>query len=465
MNINHMKYLKAKRIRVFTCCFLLHFTLSAQTTSISYALNGRPSNTSIEDSIGISKNPFAKFIGEWTLKNEDWTQNWGGKTETIKIPKHHTVSAQINTENSLLSIIDGSEPNGHIFWSYNPVTKEVDHLSSFGSLRAGKGKGTIDANGNLRLKLSFEGEAKDTYRIYTYTWIDKDTYALKSVQFDKNDQLTGLFYGGIFVRIKTPTSDKTKEDIKAILKVLDNKDIAIDDKMPLYTDDLVHMAPNNKAITSKAELSSYLKNQAVYGYSDMTHEIIDYEIINDIVVMQGQVTGTFHPSNGNSPIAFKTNNLFVFKRVNGDLKIWKIIYNRSKNTSSDGSIKSEIMYHGQEIRKAFSDGDIEKIKALHHPEVIKALGYNDLKTGRDAVIQGLRETLSNYNLEFIDNEIEAIFVKGDIAIEQTKFSIKGTPKKGGEPFVFSGRTMVTYIKYADSPTGWATIKEIIQPSN
>ncbi|WP_282043793.1 hypothetical protein [Winogradskyella flava] len=299
-----------------------------QKTSIEYESNGKTATLE-------SKNPFSKFIGKWTLKNDNWSQNWGGETEHIKIPKHHTVSAGINTKNSLISIIDGPEPNGHIFWSYNPNTKEVYHLSSFGDIRAGHGKGTIDENGNLRLKLSFEGEPQDTYRIYTYTWLTDNEYELKSIQFDENDKPTGLFYGGIFIRIK----------------------------------------------------------------------------------------------------------------------------------KDEGELKKEILNHGKIIREAFSKADIETIRSLHHPKVIKALGYNDIKNGREAVVSSLRDTLSNYNLEFIENEIENILVEGNIAIEQTKFSIKGTPKQGGESFIFSGRTMVTYIKYADSPTGWATIREIIQPSN
>lgn len=132
--------------------------------------------------------------------------------------------------------------------------------------------------------------------------------------------------------------------------------------------------------------------------------------------------------------------------------------------SQNKDVKHEILKTGKTIRKAFSDGDIEKIKSLHHPDVIKALGYSNLKIGRDEVVKGLEETLKNFNLEFVENTIENIFIKDNVAIEQTKFSIKGTPKNGGDPFVFNGRTMVTYIKYDNSPTGWATIREIIQPA-
>jgi len=297
--------------------------LFPQSTSISYESNSKIS--SLE-----SNNPFVKFFGEWTLKNDDWSQNWGYGTEHIKIPKHHTISKGINTKNSLLSIIDGPEPNGHILWSYNPNTKEVHHLSSFGEIRAGNGKGTIDKNGNVTLKLFFEGEPKGTYRRYTYSWVNDNEYKLKSTQFDENDKPTGLFYGGTFIRFQTAT------------------------------------------------------------------------------------------------------------------------------------IENQILHHGEVIRKAFSEGDIETIEALHHPAVVKALGYTDIKTGRDEVIVGIAGTLENYNLEFIANEVESILIDGNIAIEQTKFAIKGTPKKGGDSFIFKGRTMVTYLKYKESPTGWATIREIIQ---
>ena len=60
--------------------------------------------------------------------------------------------------------------------------------------------------------------------------------------------------------------------------------------------------------------------------------------------------------------------------------------------------------------------------------------------------------------------ILCFLVMNSIAIEQTRFVIQGTPKKQGEPFTFKGRTMVTYVRYEGSTTGWATIREIIQPA-
>ncbi|MEM9856751.1 MAG: nuclear transport factor 2 family protein [Bacteroidota bacterium] len=312
-------------IFLFTCT-----SLKAQTEVITYELNGR-------DTTDFSKNPFRKFIGEWTLKGDNWKHNWGNGTETIKIPGHHTVTKPLNTDNSLLSIIDGPEPNGHIFWSYNPKTGEVDHLSSFGTTRTGKGKGKVSEQGDVTLKLTFEDETSGTYRIYNYTWVNRDEYHMKSVQYSENDQPTGLFYEGNFVRIK-------------------------------------------------------------------------------------------------------------------------------KQINLDPALQKEILDHGMVIREAFGNENIEKLRSLHHPEVIKALGYKDLKTGREEVIKGLKDTMASFTLEFLENEVESILIQGNMATEQTRFSIKGTPKAGGESWIFRGRTVVTYVRYKDSPTGWATIREIIQPA-
>jgi len=148
-------------------------------------------------------NPFTRFMGEWTLKDDAWSQNWGGGSENIKIPNHHTLCRAINTDNSVLCIVD-TPPAGHILWAFNPVRKTVHHLSSFGELRIGTGQGSLSEKGDLHLKLSFEGEAPGTYRIYDYVWISADEYDMKSVQYDASGKATGLFYRGRFVRRPTP---------------------------------------------------------------------------------------------------------------------------------------------------------------------------------------------------------------------------------------------------------------------
>jgi ketosteroid isomerase-like protein len=119
---------------------------------------------------------------------------------------------------------------------------------------------------------------------------------------------------------------------------------------------------------------------------------------------------------------------------------------------------------GLAIRTAFAKGDIAEAMRYHHPDVRKALSYNKVLIGRDAVAADLRDTLSKFHLEFVGNQVESLLIEKDTAVEQTLFTIKGTPIAGGEPFLFKGRTMVVYVRYKPSPTSWASIREIIQPA-
>ena len=306
----------------FILLFVFGYSVFAQKRAISFETNGRSQEQT-------SQNPFQKFIGEWTLKDDNWTQNWGNETETIKIENHHTVTQDLNTTNTLLSIIDGPEPNGQIFWSYNPITKQVFHLSSFGSIRAGKGEGTVNENGDVHLKISFEGEAKGTYRIYDYKWINDNEYHMKSVQYDEDDVATGLYYEGYFIRLKTDSLESVKGEIKTILAVLDSNEISIDEQLKVYANDVVHMAPDSEVINGKLELKTYLLKQREYGTAEMNHQIVRVEVLGDKVLMRGQVEGKYYPSNEAVSIQFKTKILFVFSRIKGNLKIEKIIYNQS----------------------------------------------------------------------------------------------------------------------------------------
>lgn len=111
---------------------------------------------------------------------------------------------------------------------------------------------------------------------------------------------------------------------------------------------------------------------------------------------------------------------------------------------------------------AFMKADTAEIARYHHPEVIKAMSYTNLLQGKAAVMEDLHNTLSTFSLEFIENKVEYLLLQGDVVVEQTLFAIKGTPRAGGESFVFRGRTQVTYVRYEKNPTGWASIREIIQ---
>jgi ketosteroid isomerase-like protein len=116
------------------------------------------------------------------------------------------------------------------------------------------------------------------------------------------------------------------------------------------------------------------------------------------------------------------------------------------------------------IRDAFSRGDVAAIMSYHHPEVVKSIRYGTYLVGRDAVQKDVAGTLQRFHLEWKENRVHSMLIEGDTAVELTDFVIEGTPKNQGDPFVFRGRAMIVYVRYRDSPTGWASIREIIQPA-
>ncbi len=116
------------------------------------------------------------------------------------------------------------------------------------------------------------------------------------------------------------------------------------------------------------------------------------------------------------------------------------------------------------IRAAFARGDIATIMAYHHPDVVKSLSYGNYLIGRDAVQGDIAATLQRFHLEWKENQVRSILIQGDTAVELTDFTIQGTSKNRSDPFLFKGRAMIVYVRYKNSPTGWASIREIIQPA-
>ena len=116
------------------------------------------------------------------------------------------------------------------------------------------------------------------------------------------------------------------------------------------------------------------------------------------------------------------------------------------------------------IRDAFARGDVPAIMSYHHPHVAKSLNYGHLLNDRDAVEADITALLKRYTVEWKENNVRSLFIQGDTAVELTDFTIQGTPKSQGEPFTYRGRAMVVYVRFKDSPSGWASIREIIQPA-
>jgi ketosteroid isomerase-like protein len=116
------------------------------------------------------------------------------------------------------------------------------------------------------------------------------------------------------------------------------------------------------------------------------------------------------------------------------------------------------------IRAAFARGDVAGVMAYHHPDVVKSLTFHTTQNGAAQVAAGLRSSFQQYRVEFVENRNEYLLIRGDTAIEQSIFTIRSIPNAGGPPAILRGRAMVVYVRYAKSPTGWASIREMIQPA-
>ncbi len=114
------------------------------------------------------------------------------------------------------------------------------------------------------------------------------------------------------------------------------------------------------------------------------------------------------------------------------------------------------------LTDAFAKGDAALVASLHHPQVIKYFGGNNVVVGRAALKKGLVEWFKNTKVEFVENTVESTVFNGETAIQVSIFAIKSTPKNGGEPTIGRGRSMVIYVRDKSSPTGWLTLREMTQ---
>lgn len=114
------------------------------------------------------------------------------------------------------------------------------------------------------------------------------------------------------------------------------------------------------------------------------------------------------------------------------------------------------------IRDAFARGDIPALLALHHPNVIKYFGGDNVVKGRAALEKGFTGVFKTSKMEFVENRIESTVFNGETAVETSIFTIKISPGNGGTSTFAHGRSMVVYVRYKDSPYGWVSLREMAQ---
>lgn len=86
-------------------------------------------------------------------------------------------------------------------WTFDAAKSRVHQLSHFGDSRNGVGVGAFNSQSNLTIEVHFQDDPEGIYRVYEYKWISKDEYQMVSKQYDKNQEHTGNWYGGTFIRI------------------------------------------------------------------------------------------------------------------------------------------------------------------------------------------------------------------------------------------------------------------------
>ncbi len=126
-----------------------------------------------------------------------------------------------------------------------------------------------------------------------------------------------------------------KQQVKDILSVLDDHTAPMANKMALWSDDLVYLAPGQEPLTSKKTLEAHLEEQNSHGHSEKTHKILELHSYEEIVLVRGQIDGTYYPKGAGRPAQFRNKTLFIFKRQpDQSLIIWRAMYNHEPFISS-----------------------------------------------------------------------------------------------------------------------------------
>ena len=134
----------------------------------------------------------------------------------------------------------------------------------------------------------------------------------------------------------------------------------------------------------------------------------------------------------------------------------------SHDPAGSADDRSTFLKTKQAILDGFSKGDVAAVLALHHPDVVKYFGGKNVVNGREGLRKQLTDLFNYAKVEFVQNDIESTIFNGNTVIETSIYGIRLFPKNGDSTRVIHGRSMVVYIRYKDSPTDWASLREMTQ---
>jgi len=116
----------------------------------------------------------------------------------------------------------------------------------------------------------------------------------------------------------------------------------------------------------------------------------------------------------------------------------------------------------QRVFTAYNAGDLETMMAYFHPDVVQIPRYDLILEGKEAVRANYAGALSQFVIHISDT-LENLYIDGDIAGTHGRYTVTLTPKGGGSEVSRSGRYMVIMKRWKESPTGWSTFRELVQP--
>lgn len=131
---------------------------------------------------------------------------------------------------------------------------------------------------------------------------------------------------------------------------------------------------------------------------------------------------------------------------------------------TDQQVRDALRQTSAGIREAYTRSDVAGVMSFHHPDVTKALGFDRYLIGSAAVEKSAAEGMRAFQTEFIEHEVESVLVREGSAVQMTRYAIRRMPRAGGEANVFRARALVVFVRSSGSPTGWAVIREIVQPA-
>lgn len=113
---------------------------------------------------------------------------------------------------------------------------------------------------------------------------------------------------------------------------------------------------------------------------------------------------------------------------------------------------------------AYRAGQLDVMMQHFHPAVIQIPAYDKVLIGKEAVRANYAAALSLFKIDITD-DLENMDVAGDMATTHGLYKVSLIPKAGGQGLERTGRYMVIMRRWAESPTGWSTFRELVQPSD